>query len=181
MLRALRRRYLSTECQFIAQGGDVVLQEVDQPLKEGVILTFHISIPERKINNKRSVTTQGSSMEINNCRSVRQPLPDTLSQDVFVEAACEVTLQQSVIVHRLGHHAADELEVTEMVRVAVRRRVDGISDPVAGRGAEQSVHGVKHLSGDDHVPLSQQAAGILTFLSFEHDVPENEKRTVSGD
>lgn len=99
------------------------------------------------------------------------PLPDTLAQDVLVEAACEVALQQSVVVHGLGHHATYELEVAEVVWVAVGRGVNGVGDPVAGRGAEQGVHGVKHLPGDDHVPLSQQTSGILTLLPFKHYVP----------
>lgn len=99
-------------------------------------------------------------------------LPNALPQDVFVEAACEVALQQSVIVHSLGHHAPHKFEIAEMVGIAVRRRVDGVGDPVSGWRAEQSVHGVKHFSGDDHVPLSQQTTSILPLFPFKHNVPE---------
>lgn len=102
-------------------------------------------------------------------------LPNTLPQNVFVKAACEVALQEPVIIHGLGHYPSHKLEVTEMVGIAVRRRVDGVGDPVSRRRAEQSVHGVKHFSGDDHVPLSQQTASILALFSFEHNVPEGFK------
>lgn len=98
-------------------------------------------------------------------------IPDTLAQDVLVEAAGEVALQKPVVVHCLGHHATHKLEVAEVVGVAVRRGVDGVGDPVARRGAEQGVHGVEHLPGDDHVPFPQQASGVLALLPFKHNVP----------
>lgn len=59
-------------------------------------------------------------------------VPDTLAQDVLVEAASEVAFQQPVVVHRLGHNATHELEVAEVVGVAVRRGVYGVGDAVAG-------------------------------------------------
>ena len=37
---------LSAERQLIAQRGDIVLQQVHQALEEGVVLAFHIRVPE---------------------------------------------------------------------------------------------------------------------------------------
>ena len=105
-----------------------------------------------------------------------RPVPDALPQDVLVEAAGEVALQEPVVVHGLGHHATHELEVAQVVGVAVRRGVDGVGDAVAGRRAEQGVHGVEHLPGDDHVPLPEQPAGVLALLPLEHDVPGRRNR-----
>lgn len=93
---------------------------------------------------------------------------------MLVEAAGEVAFQEPVVVHGLGHHATHKLEVAEVVGVAVGRRVDGVGDAVARRGAEQGVHGVEHLPGDNHVPLPQQAAGVLTLFPFKHNVPAEE-------
>lgn len=56
------------------------------------------------------------------------------------------------------------------------RGVDGVGDPITWRGAEQGVHGVKHLPGDDHVPFPQQASSILTLLPFKNNVPAKGKR-----
>lgn len=103
-------------------------------------------------------------------------LPNTFPQDVLVEAACEVALQQPVIVHSFGHNPPHKFEVTEMVGIAVRGRVDCVGDSVSRRRAEQSIHGVKHFSGDYHVPLSQQATCILAFFPFKHNVPEEFKK-----
>ena len=38
--------HLSAERKLIAQGGDVVLQQVHQALEEGVVLTLHVRVPE---------------------------------------------------------------------------------------------------------------------------------------
>lgn len=107
-------------------------------------------------------------------------VPDALAQDVLVETAGEVALQQPVVVDCLGHHAAHKLEVAKMVGIAVGRGVDGVGDAVARRGAEQGVHGVEHLPGDDHVPLPEQAAGVLALLPFKHYVPGGEEEAIGG-
>lgn len=57
-------------------------------------------------------------------------IPDTLAQDVLVEAASEVALQQPVIIDCLGHHTTHKLKVAQVVVVTVGRGVDGIRDPV---------------------------------------------------
>lgn len=57
-------------------------------------------------------------------------IPDTLAQDVLVEAASEVALQQSVIIDCLGHHTTHKLKVAQVVGVTMGRWVDGICDPV---------------------------------------------------
>lgn len=77
---------------------------------------------------------------------------DTLAKDVLVEGAREVALEQLVVVDGLGDDAADELEIAQVVRVAVRRRVDHIRDAVTRRRREQRVHWVEDLTRDDHVP-----------------------------
>jgi len=89
---------------------------------------------------------------------------------VFVEGSCEVALEQLVVEDGFGDNAADELEVAEMVRVAVRRRVDGVRHTVTGRRTEQSVHRIEDLPRDYDVPLTQQTACILTFLACENNV-----------
>ena len=38
--------HLSAERKLIAQGGDVVLQQVHQALEEGVVLALHVRVPE---------------------------------------------------------------------------------------------------------------------------------------
>ena len=92
-------------------------------------------------------------------------IPDRQAKHVFVERSGEVALQQFVVVHRFGNDAPHELVVAEVVGVAVRRRVDGVRNTVAGRRFEQCIVGVEDLTRYDQVPLSQQAACILTLLS----------------
>ena len=77
-----------------------------------------------------------------------------MANDMFVERAGEVALQQLVVVHSLGDDAAHELVVAEVVTVTVRGGVDGVSDPVSRGGSEQSIHRVEDFSGNDDVPLS---------------------------
>lgn len=93
---------------------------------------------------------------------------------MLVEAAGEVALQQPVVIHCLGHHTTHKLEVAEVVGVAVRGGINGVRDTVARGSAEQGVHGVEHLTGDDHVPFPQQAASILALLPFKHNVSVKE-------
>ena len=73
---------------------------------------------------------------------------------MLVEGAREVALQQLVVVDGLGDDAAHELEVAEVVGVAVGGRVDGVGHAVAGGRQEQGVVGVEDLPRDDQVPLT---------------------------
>jgi hypothetical protein len=57
-----------------------------------------------------------------------------------------------------------------MVGIAVRRRIDHVSDAIAWRHREKRVHRIEDLAGDDHVPLAQQTARVLSFLVLEHNV-----------
>jgi len=84
---------------------------------------------------------------------------------VLVEGSCEVAFQQLVVEDGLGNDAADKLEITQMIGVAVRCRVDGVRHSVSGRRTEQSIHRVEDLTRYDDVPLTQQSAGVLTFLA----------------
>ena len=84
---------------------------------------------------------------------------------MFIEGACEVALEQLVVVDGLGDDPAHELEVAEVVGVTVGGGVDGVSDAVARRRAEQRVHRVEDLLGDDQVPLSQQTSRILALFT----------------
>ena len=40
------RKYLSAECQLIAQSRHIILQQVDQTLEERVVLTLHVCVPD---------------------------------------------------------------------------------------------------------------------------------------
>ena len=53
----------------------------------------------------------------------------SLSQNVLVEAAGEVALQQLVVVDCLGNHSAHKLEVVQVVGVDVGKVVDCVSYP----------------------------------------------------
>jgi len=64
---------------------------------------------------------------------------------VFVEGSREVAFKQLVIEDGFGNDAADEFEVAEVVRVAVRCWIDGIRHTVTGRRTEQSIHWVEDL------------------------------------
>ena len=79
---------------------------------------------------------------------------DCMANDMFVERAGEVALQQLVVVHSLGDDAAHKLVVAEVVAVAVGGGVDGVGDPVSRGGSEQSIHRVEDFPGNDDVPLS---------------------------
>jgi hypothetical protein len=57
-----------------------------------------------------------------------------------------------------------------VIVIAVRRGVDHVSDAIAGRNSEQSVHGIEDFARNDHVPLAKQATSVLTLLVLEHDV-----------
>ncbi|KAH3893123.1 hypothetical protein DPMN_017267 [Dreissena polymorpha] len=84
---------------------------------------------------------------------------------MLVEGPREITLHELVIVDGLGNNPAHELEIAQVVAVAVREGVDGIDDTVAWRGDEQSVHRVEDLAGYDDVPLPQQPACVLPVLT----------------
>ncbi len=97
--------------------------------------------------------------------SARAHSLDGDAEDVLVEGASEEAVEQLVVVDRLGDNATDELEVGQVVGVAVGGRVDGVGDAVSLRRAEQRVHRVEDLARDDNVPLAQQAARVLTLLA----------------
>lgn len=92
-------------------------------------------------------------------------LLDICPDDVLVEGSRKVTLHQLVIVNCLGYNPPNKLKVAEMVTVAVRRLVDGVGDAIARGRAEQGVHGVEDLTGDNDVPLTEKTTCILTILT----------------
>lgn len=57
-------------------------------------------------------------------------IPDSLACDVFVEASGEITLEQFVIIDRLGNDATHKSEIAKMLRVVIRQLVDGVCDPI---------------------------------------------------
>ena len=85
---------------------------------------------------------------------------------MLVKGTCEVALQQLVVVDGLGDDAPDELEVTQVIRVAVRRRIDHVRDSIARRRREQGVHRIENLPRNDHVPSNQNFI-IENFEIFE--------------
>ena len=93
--------YISAEGEIIAQVTDVILEQEDEALVEGVVFALHVGVAHR------------------------------LAEDVFVEGAREVALEQLVVVDRLRQEAPDELEVAQVVRVAVRQRVDRVRHAIA--------------------------------------------------
>jgi len=80
---------------------------------------------------------------------------DWNSEYVFIEGSGKVAFEQLVVEDCLRNDAADELEVAEMVRVAVGRWIDRVSHAVARWCAEQSVHRIEDLAGNYDVPLAQ--------------------------
>ena len=63
--------YLCAEGQVIAEVLYIVLQQEDEALEEGIILTLHVCVVDR------------------------------LAEDVLVERSREITLQQLVVIHSL--------------------------------------------------------------------------------
>ena len=57
-------------------------------------------------------------------------LLDRLAKDMFVEASREVTFKQFVVIDSFGDDTTDEFEVLKMVRVAMRGRIDHVSDSI---------------------------------------------------
>jgi len=53
----------------------------------------------------------------------------SLGENVFVEAACEVSLQQLVVIDCLGNHSPHKFEVVQVVGVDVGEVVDCIGYP----------------------------------------------------
>ena len=84
--------YLGGEGEVVAQVRHVVLEQEVEPLVELVVLGLHVLVLDR------------------------------LGQDVLVETPSEVTLQQLVVVDRLGDHSPHELEVAEVVGVYVAEK-----------------------------------------------------------
>jgi hypothetical protein len=68
------------------------------------------------------------------------------AQNVFVERASKVALEQLVIINGLGNDAADEFEVAQVIGIAMRRRIDHVGNAIAGRCSKQCVHRVKNLA-----------------------------------
>lgn len=62
----------------------------------------------------------------------------------------------------------------------MRRRVYGVGDTVAWGSSEQGIHWVEHLSGDNHVPLPQKAASVLSLLPFKHNIPATRVKVKDG-
>jgi len=89
------------------------------------------------------------------------------AKNVFVEWSREVAFKQLVVEDGLGNDSTYELEVAQMVWVAVWSWVDGVRDTITGRRAEQCVHRVEDLAWYYYVPLAQQTASILAFLSWK--------------
>ena len=56
---------------------------------------------------------------------------NTFAKNVLVKGASKVTLEQFVVVDGLGNNAADKLEVAQMIRVAVRGRIDHVRHSIA--------------------------------------------------
>ena len=79
----------------------------------------------------------------------------SLAEDVLVKGAREEAIKQLVVVNRFGHDPADEFEVTQVIRVAVRAGIRLVSDPVPGGSREQGIVRVEHFPGHDHKPLPQ--------------------------
>ena len=65
---------------------------------------------------------------------------------MLVEGSGEVALEQLVVVDGLGDDSTHELEIAEMVGVAVARSVDSVGDPVSRTGAKESIVGVEDFS-----------------------------------
>jgi hypothetical protein len=53
----------------------------------------------------------------------------SLGQNMLVEAACEVALQQLIVVDRLGDHSPHKLEVVQVVGINVGEVVDCVGYP----------------------------------------------------
>ena len=56
---------------------------------------------------------------------------DGHAENVFVESARKVAVQEFVVKNGLSNDVADEAEVTQVVRVEVRRRIGHVGDAVA--------------------------------------------------
>ena len=93
-----------------------------------------------------------------------------LSQDVLVERTREIALEQLVVVDRLGNDATDELEIAQVIRIAIRKPIGHVRHPIAGRRFEERVVRIEHLARHDEIPLAQKPAGVLPVFAFEHDV-----------
>lgn len=70
---------------------------------------------------------------------------DENSQYVFVETACEVAFKKFIVVNGFGDNSANEFVITQVIRIAVRRRVDHVSYAIARADGKQRVHGIKNF------------------------------------
>ena len=73
-------------------------------------------------------------------------LLDWFAEDMLVERAGEVALEELVVIDGLGYDAAHKLEVAQMVGVAVGRWVGDVRHPVTGGRSEQGIHLVEDFS-----------------------------------
>ena len=89
---------------------------------------------------------------------------------MLVKRPGEEAVQQFVIVDGLGDESPHEFEVTQVVGVDVRVRIDHVSDSISGGRPEQRVVGVENVARYDAVPLAEQASRVLALLPLEHDV-----------
>ena len=117
--------YLNAESEVCSKLIEVMLQQVHHPLVEGVVFSLHVRVVHR------------------------------LAQDVLVERPREVTVQELVVVDRFGDDPAYKLEVVQVNGVNVGTRIGHVRGPVPSSGLEQSIVGVKHLPGNNQVPLPQ--------------------------
>lgn len=156
--------HLQAERLLVAERRHMVLHEEDESLVELVVLGLHVL---------------GVDLD---------------AENVLVEGAREVALEQLIVVDRFGcwpqrkkkqkhklsdknskreenrakssltDHSTDELEVEQVIGVGVAGRIYHIRHAIAGRHREQGVHRIEDLARYDDVPLAQQTAGVLALF-----------------
>ena len=73
---------------------------------------------------------------------------------MLVEGAREVALEQLVVINGFGNDSPNEFEVTQVIGITVRRRIDHVGDTIAGRRREQGIHWVENFARNDNIPTS---------------------------
>lgn len=149
---------LCAESELVSKFIHRVLHEEGEPLVEAVVLTLHVRVAHRLTKN---VFVEGARKVAFEQLIVVDGFRYK-EEEVGVRMKCEIRIWRCVRTNDAPH----ELKVEQMVRVAVGKLIDHVSDTVAGRDGEEGVHRVEDFSGYDHIPLSQQSTRILTFLRW---------------
>ena len=86
---------------------------------------------------------------------------------MLIERTSEVAFEEFVFANSFSKEPTDKLEVTQVVRVDLRRLVNGVQ--ISRTSLKESVIRIEDFARQDQEPLSKEAACILSLFSYKYN------------